>query len=57
LTQHIAIADAERQARRLFGVTPETLVEVITQMAMYGGLPAALNATQVLDECVAEGEA
>jgi 4-carboxymuconolactone decarboxylase len=32
------------------GVTPEQLEEVITQMAMYAGFPAALNAMLVLDE-------
>jgi 4-carboxymuconolactone decarboxylase len=36
------------------GVSEVELAEVITQMAMYGGFPAALNAMQVLDECLAE---
>jgi 4-carboxymuconolactone decarboxylase len=36
------------------GVSEGELAEVITQMAMYGGFPAALNAMQVLDECLAE---
>jgi 4-carboxymuconolactone decarboxylase len=34
------------------GVTPGQLEEVITQMAMYVGFPAALNAMQVLDEAL-----
>lgn len=36
------------------GVEPVTLAEVIVQMSMYGGFPVALNATQILDEVVAE---
>ena len=34
------------------GVTPEQLEELIIQMAMYAGFPAALNAMQVLDEAL-----
>ena len=34
------------------GVTPREIAEVVTQMAVYGGFPAALNAMQVVDECV-----
>jgi 4-carboxymuconolactone decarboxylase len=34
------------------GVTPEQLEEVITQMAVYAGFPAALNAMLVLDEAL-----
>jgi 4-carboxymuconolactone decarboxylase len=34
------------------GVTPEQLEEIIIQMAMYAGFPAALNAMQVLDEAL-----
>jgi 4-carboxymuconolactone decarboxylase len=39
------------------GVTPGQLEEVITQMAMYAGFPAALNAMQVLDETLGAGPA
>jgi 4-carboxymuconolactone decarboxylase len=38
------------------GVTPDQIVEVITQMAMYNGFPAALNAMEVADECVRDHE-
>jgi 4-carboxymuconolactone decarboxylase len=38
------------------GVTAERLEEVITQMAMYAGFPAALNAMAVLDEVIANSE-
>jgi 4-carboxymuconolactone decarboxylase len=34
------------------GVTPEQLEEIVTQMAMYAGFPAALNAMLVLDEAL-----
>jgi 4-carboxymuconolactone decarboxylase len=34
------------------GVSADKLAEVITQMSMYGGFPAALNAMQILDEVV-----
>ncbi|OLT23170.1 hypothetical protein BJF78_06930 [Pseudonocardia sp. CNS-139] len=34
------------------GVSPEEIVEVITQMAMYGGFPPALNAMEIADECL-----
>jgi 4-carboxymuconolactone decarboxylase len=34
------------------GVTEDEIVEVITQMAMYAGFPAALNAMQIADECL-----
>jgi alkylhydroperoxidase/carboxymuconolactone decarboxylase family protein YurZ len=33
-------------------VTPEQLEEIVTQMAMYAGFPAALNAMLVLDEAL-----
>ncbi|MGC0367384.1 4-carboxymuconolactone decarboxylase [Rhodococcus sp. 27YEA15] len=33
------------------GVSEDEIAEVITQMAMYAGFPAALNAMQVADEC------
>jgi 4-carboxymuconolactone decarboxylase len=36
------------------GVSPEEIVEAITQAAMYAGFPAALNAMAVADECFAE---
>jgi len=36
------------------GVAAGTIAEVLTQMAMYGGFPAALNAAQILDEATAE---
>jgi 4-carboxymuconolactone decarboxylase len=36
------------------GVAQGTIAEVMTQMAMYGGFPAALNAAQILDEAAAE---
>jgi 4-carboxymuconolactone decarboxylase len=36
------------------GVEPHVIAEVITQMAMYAGFPAALNAAQILDEAAAE---
>jgi alkylhydroperoxidase/carboxymuconolactone decarboxylase family protein YurZ len=36
------------------GVDPLVIAEVITQMAMYAGFPAALNAAQILDEAAAE---
>jgi 4-carboxymuconolactone decarboxylase len=36
------------------GVEPRAIAEVITQMAMYGGFPAALNAARVLDEAAAD---
>jgi 4-carboxymuconolactone decarboxylase len=36
------------------GVSQEMIAEVITQMAMYGGFPAALNAARVLDDAAAE---
>jgi 4-carboxymuconolactone decarboxylase len=35
------------------GVTAREVVEVITQVAMYAGFPAALNAMAVADECFA----
>jgi 4-carboxymuconolactone decarboxylase len=35
------------------GVTQERIEEIITQMAMYAGFPAALNAMAVLDEVIA----
>lgn len=35
------------------GVREEEIVEVITQMAMYAGFPAALNAMEVADEVLA----
>jgi 4-carboxymuconolactone decarboxylase len=38
------------------GVTPTQIVEVITQMAMYNGFPAALNAMEVADECLRDHE-
>jgi 4-carboxymuconolactone decarboxylase len=34
------------------GVTPGQLEEIITQMAMYAGFPAALNAMLALDEAL-----
>jgi 4-carboxymuconolactone decarboxylase len=34
------------------GITPEQITEVIRQMAMYAGFPAALNAMAVADECI-----
>jgi alkylhydroperoxidase/carboxymuconolactone decarboxylase family protein YurZ len=34
------------------GVGPDEIVEVVTQMAMYGGFPSALNAMQIVDECL-----
>jgi len=36
------------------GIEQETIAEVITQMAMYGGFPAALNAARILDQAAAE---
>jgi alkylhydroperoxidase/carboxymuconolactone decarboxylase family protein YurZ len=39
------------------GLPREAIAEVIVQMAMYGGFPAALNAMQVADECFAETDA
>jgi len=36
------------------GIEQETIAEVITQMAMYGGFPAALNAAHILDQVAAE---
>jgi 4-carboxymuconolactone decarboxylase len=36
------------------GLAPDAIAEVIVQMAMYAGFPAALNAMQVADECFAE---
>jgi 4-carboxymuconolactone decarboxylase len=38
------------------GVTPDQIVEVITQMAMYSGFPPALNAMEVADECLRDHE-
>jgi 4-carboxymuconolactone decarboxylase len=38
------------------GIAPETVAEVITQMAMYGGFPAALNAARVLDQAAEEAK-
>ena len=35
------------------GVTQERIEEIITQMAMYAGFPAALNAMAVLDDVIA----
>lgn len=35
------------------GLTPQQITEVITQMAMYAGFPAALNAMAVAEECIA----
>jgi 4-carboxymuconolactone decarboxylase len=35
------------------GIEPGVIGEVITQMAMYAGFPAALNAAHVLDETTA----
>jgi alkylhydroperoxidase/carboxymuconolactone decarboxylase family protein YurZ len=35
------------------GIEPLAIAEVITQMAMYAGFPAALNAAQILDEVTA----
>ena len=35
------------------GIEPRVIAEVITQMAMYAGFPAALNAAQILDEATA----
>jgi 4-carboxymuconolactone decarboxylase len=34
------------------GIPPEQIIEVIRQMAMYAGFPAALNAMAVADECI-----
>ena len=34
------------------GISPEQIIEVIRQMAMYAGFPAALNAMAVADECI-----
>jgi 4-carboxymuconolactone decarboxylase len=34
------------------GVAEDEIIEAITQMAMYAGFPAALNAMQVADECL-----
>jgi len=34
------------------GISPEHIIEVIRQMAMYAGFPAALNAMAVADECI-----
>jgi 4-carboxymuconolactone decarboxylase len=34
------------------GILPEQIIEVIHQMAMYAGFPAALNAMAVADECI-----
>ena len=36
------------------GIDQAAIAEVMTQMAMYGGFPAALNAARILDEAVAE---
>ena len=36
------------------GIDEGTIAEVMTQMAMYGGFPAALNAARILDEAAAE---
>jgi 4-carboxymuconolactone decarboxylase len=36
------------------GIEQAAIAEVMTQMAMYGGFPAALNAAQILDDAVAE---
>lgn len=36
------------------GCTPEELVEVVMQMAVYAGFPAALNGMSVLKEVLAE---
>jgi alkylhydroperoxidase/carboxymuconolactone decarboxylase family protein YurZ len=35
------------------GIEPAVIAEVITQIAMYAGFPAALNAAQVLDDVTA----
>jgi 4-carboxymuconolactone decarboxylase len=35
------------------GVPEQSVIEVITQVAMYAGFPAALNAMGVADECFA----
>ena len=34
------------------GISPKEIIEVIRQMAMYAGFPAALNAMAVADECI-----
>jgi 4-carboxymuconolactone decarboxylase len=41
-------------AALLLGIEQATIAEVMTQMAMYGGFPAALNAARILDEAAAE---
>jgi 4-carboxymuconolactone decarboxylase len=35
------------------GIEPRVIAEVMTQLAMYAGFPAALNAAQILDEVTA----
>ncbi len=58
-----ALGTAERQLRVHLraalnvGVTREELVEVVMQMAVYAGFPAALNGISAVRQVFAEGDA